>query len=165
MLGSVAMSQASKPGLWKVCTARSVFVPLKWDPSVRGMPCTSCIPCVLSWQQSDWGELREVWLSSALSLEISCDFTVQGAWPAAAEKATWDVHVTIVLKKESESESRLVESDALQPHGLYSPWNFPGRNTGVDSCFLLRGSPQPGIEPRPPTLQMDSIRCGIWHIQ
>ena len=27
----------------------------------------------------------------------------------------------------------------LQPHGLYSPWNSPGQNTGVGSCFLLQG--------------------------
>ena len=30
-------------------------------------------------------------------------------------------------------------SDSLQPHGLYSPWNFPGQNTGVGSLSLLRG--------------------------
>ena len=31
----------------------------------------------------------------------------------------------------SESESRSVVSDSLQPHGLYSPWNSPGQDTGV----------------------------------
>ena len=25
------------------------------------------------------------------------------------------------------------------PHGLYSPWNSPGQNTGVGSLFLLQG--------------------------
>ena len=25
------------------------------------------------------------------------------------------------------------------PHGLHSPWNSPGQNTGVDSCSLLQG--------------------------
>ena len=30
-------------------------------------------------------------------------------------------------------------SDSLRPHGLYSPWNSPGQNTGVGSCSLLRG--------------------------
>ena len=38
-----------------------------------------------------------------------------------------------------ESESRPVVSDSLQPHGLYSPWNSPGRNTGVGSYCLLQG--------------------------
>ena len=38
-----------------------------------------------------------------------------------------------------ESESCSVVSDSLQPHGLYSPWNSPGQNTGVGSLSLLRG--------------------------
>ena len=29
--------------------------------------------------------------------------------------------------------------DSLWPHGLYSPWNSPGQNTGVGSCSLLQG--------------------------
>ena len=36
------------------------------------------------------------------------------------------------------SESRSVESDSLRPHGLYSPWNSPGQNTGVSSFSLLQ---------------------------
>ena len=31
-------------------------------------------------------------------------------------------------------------SDSLQPHGLYSPWNSPGQNTGVGSLSLLQGT-------------------------
>ena len=37
------------------------------------------------------------------------------------------------------SESHSVMSVSLWPHGLYSPWNFPGQNTGVGSLFLLQG--------------------------
>ena len=38
------------------------------------------------------------------------------------------------------------------------PWNSPGRNTGVGSLSLLQGNlPNPGIEPRSPTLQVDSL--------
>ena len=40
------------------------------------------------------------------------------------------------------SENRSV-SDSLRPHGLYSPWNSPFQNTGVDSFSLLQGSSQP----------------------
>ena len=29
--------------------------------------------------------------------------------------------------------------ETLQPHGLYSPWNSPGQNTGVGSLSLLLG--------------------------
>ena len=36
-------------------------------------------------------------------------------------------------------ESRSVVSDSLRPHGLHSPWNSPGQNTGVDSHSLLQG--------------------------
>ena len=36
-----------------------------------------------------------------------------------------------------------VMSNSLQPHGLYSPCNSPGQNTGVDSHSLLQGSSQP----------------------
>ena len=37
-----------------------------------------------------------------------------------------------------ESESHSVVFDSLQPHGLYSPWNSPGQNTGVGSLSLLQ---------------------------
>ena len=42
-------------------------------------------------------------------------------------------------KWRSESERRSVVSDSLRPQGLYSPWNSPGQNTGVDSLSLLQG--------------------------
>ena len=40
----------------------------------------------------------------------------------------------------SESQSRSVMSDSLQPYGLFSPWNSPGQNTGVGSLSLLQGT-------------------------
>ena len=43
------------------------------------------------------------------------------------------------LGHEVKSESRSVVSDSLRPHGIYSPWNSPGQNTGVSSLFLLQG--------------------------
>ena len=49
-------------------------------------------------------------------------------------------------------------SNPLQPQGLHSPWNSPGQNTGVGNCFLLQGIfPNPGIEPKSPALQVDSL--------
>ena len=49
------------------------------------------------------------------------------------------------------SESRSVVSEFLWPHGLYSPWNFPGHNTGVGSLSLLQGIfPTQGPNPRLP---------------
>ena len=36
----------------------------------------------------------------------------------------------------------------LQPHGLYSPWNSPGQNTGVRRLSLLQGIfPTQGLKP------------------
>ena len=51
----------------------------------------------------------------------------------------WGVTNSPCLPAYSESESCSVVSDSLWPHGLYSPWNSPGRNTGVDSCSLPQG--------------------------
>ena len=43
-------------------------------------------------------------------------------------------------------------------HGLHSPWNSPGQNTGVGSSSLLQGTlASSGIEPRSPALQVDSL--------
>ena len=39
----------------------------------------------------------------------------------------------------NENESCSIVSNSLWPHGLYSPWNSPGQNTGVDSLSLLQG--------------------------
>ena len=36
-------------------------------------------------------------------------------------------------------ESQSVVNDSLWHHGLPSPWNSPGQNTGVDSLSLLQG--------------------------
>ena len=36
------------------------------------------------------------------------------------------------------SESRSLMFNSLWPHGLYSPWNSPGQNTGVGSLSLLQ---------------------------
>ena len=36
----------------------------------------------------------------------------------------------------------------LRPHGLYSPWNSPGQNTGLGSLSLLQGIfPTQGLNP------------------
>ena len=49
---------------------------------------------------------------------------------------------------ESESGSCSAVSDSLQPHGLYSPWNSLGQNTGVGSLSLLQAIfPTQGLNP------------------
>ena len=49
---------------------------------------------------------------------------------------------TVVVVKVAQS------CPTLRPHGLYSPWNSPGQNTGVGSLSLLRGIfPSQGSNP------------------
>ena len=42
-------------------------------------------------------------------------------------------------KHRKESESHSVVSNSLRPHGLYSPWDSPGQNTGVGNLSRLQG--------------------------
>ena len=44
--------------------------------------------------------------------------------------------LVLISKPVKVSESHSVISDSLRPHGLCSPWNSPGQNTGVGSCSL-----------------------------
>ena len=49
---------------------------------------------------------------------------------------------------ESESDSHSVMPNSLWPHRLYSPWNSPSQNTGVDSLsFLQRIFSTQGLNP------------------
>ena len=57
---------------------------------------------------------------------------------------TWTQHPRICpmlpfLLELPENDSHSIMSNSLQPHGLYSPWNSPGQNTGVSSLSLLQG--------------------------
>ena len=54
-------------------------------------------------------------------------------------------------------ESCSIMSNSLWPHGLYSPWNSPGQNTGVGSIPFARGSSQPRDQ-----TQVCHIACGFF---
>ena len=55
---------------------------------------------------------------------------------------------------ESENGSFSVMAGSLRLHGLYSLWNY----TAVGSLALLQGIiPNPGIKPRSPSLQANSL--------
>ena len=71
-----------------------------------------------------------------------------GRWTlVVCGEATWhgtlfwyssgDIMVTSFIQVKW-SESRSVVSDSLWPHGLYSPWNSPGQNSGVGNLSLLQ---------------------------
>ena len=58
---------------------------------------------------------------------------------------------------ESESETHSVMSSSLLSQGLYSPWHSPGQNTGMGNFPSPGDLPNPGIKPRSPALQVDSL--------
>ena len=55
-------------------------------------------------------------------------------------------HVSCQGSPKHDSESHSVLSDFLRSHGLYSPWNSPGQNTGLGNFF-----PSPADLPNPGT--------------
>ena len=61
-----------------------------------------------------------------------------------------DTREEYLVNLKSEGENCSVASDSLRPHGLYSPWNSQGQNTGVGSLSLLQGIFNPGIKPKSP---------------
>ena len=69
-------------------------------------------------------------------------FLTQGSNPGLLNLLHWQAGSLPLVppgKPQSESESLSLMSYSLRPHGLYSPWNAPGQNTGVDSLSLLQG--------------------------
>ena len=84
---------------------------------------------------------------------IDCSMTVfpvhyQFLEPTQVSIMLMYIFNSIFLWKWSESEIHSVVSNSLQPHGLCSPWNFPGQNTGEGSLlqeiFPTQGS-NPGL--------------------
>ena len=58
-------------------------------------------------------------------------------------------HFLLLLSYVQDVKVKVTQScPTLQNHGLYSPWNSPGQNTGVDSLSLLQGIfPTQGLNP------------------
>ena len=80
------------------------------------------------------------------------DGTIQGVLKLEQLiKETDSVHLTKRQKIRTEAKSAIQETlfeiqvkvaqscPTLRPHGLYSPWNSPGQNTGKGSLSLLQG--------------------------
>ena len=65
--------------------------------------------------------------STLLQIRSCCSYGAIWEWPSQITP------LGLTLKWKS------VVSDSLRPRGLYSPWNSPGQNTGVDSRSLLQG--------------------------
>ena len=114
------------------------------------------------------------WVALSFCIDCGCGVTfpvfifsctVWAAWEPGALKTWLEVrqwplrpHVACVTSQfivmetsafgSGESESLSVVSDSLGTHGLYSPCNSPGQNTGVGNLSLLQGIfPTPGSNP------------------
>ena len=66
--------------------------------------------------------------------------------------------VLFPLTTSAHSEGKSLSRVRLFATPLTGPWDSPGQNTGVGSLFPSpEGLPNPGIEPRSPALQADSL--------
>ena len=106
-------------------------------------PCTRSLSSRLNGDQGLYRTWMESWSFGGVRPRGFCDvyfflpsplhFSFFLSWHI------WKECVSVIWWKESESESCSVMSDSLRTHGLYSPWNFPGQNTGVGSLSPLQG--------------------------
>ena len=96
----------------------------------------------LGWE--DPLEVGTATYSSVLSRRIPMDRVPGRPWA----RKELDMDTIKQLSEVKWSESHSITSNSLLPRGLCSPWNFPGQNTGVDSCSLLQGIfPTQGLNP------------------
>ena len=86
----------------------------------------------ITWCQID-GETMEtvtefIFLGSKVTVDSDCSHEIKRC-----------LFFGIKAMTNLKSESTSVLSNSLQTHGLYSPWNSLGQNTGVGSLSLLQG--------------------------
>ena len=80
-------------------------------------------------QLNEW---MNEWMDFLMFLPVS---RLVLCWRSVLSSVEISLGVRLVLR----SESCSVLSNSLRPHGLQSPWNSPGQNTGVGSLSLLQG--------------------------
>ena len=90
--------------------------------------------------------MQVFYLGEATFSHSDITFRAQGVEWGANQKSKVEGLFPSIWKVKSESRS--VMYDSLRPHGLYSPWNSPGQDTGVDSLSLLQEIfPAQGLNP------------------
>ena len=94
------------------------------------------------------GALIGIWISAVVHRQAAVNSTaievmrgerIFRGTPAPSEFCYNKMAEILLLRYQSESESHSVVSDSLWPHGLHSPRNSPGQNTGMGSHSLLQG--------------------------
>ena len=89
--------------------------------------------------QSNYFYVHDQIMSKIKMVAFRCWILGQLAMLQEITKEHIALHIQQVIWRKKESESLSVVSDSLWSHGLYSLWNSPGQNTGVDSLSLLQG--------------------------
>ena len=87
--------------------------------------------------------LLHPWDSPGKSTGVGCHFLLQGIFLTQRSNPGL-LHCRQTLYHLSHQGSlkwkwKLLSRVSLRPHGLYSPWNSPGQNTGVGSLSLPQG--------------------------
>ena len=80
-------------------------------------------------------------------------------WKSQTTKEeTGSLNSPIKVKERKKVKVTQLGLTLCNPWTIYIPWNSPGQNTGVGKPFSSPGDlPNPGNEPRSPTLQVDSL--------
>ena len=65
--------------------------------------------------------------------------SINNLWTSEGQKLYPQIMVSASIFEYAYHESCSGVSDSLQPHEPCSPWNSPGRNTGMGSCSLHQG--------------------------
>ena len=120
---------------WKIAHTSNVCLWLK--KSKRKRPKERSQIMIIKDSGSMTGQYHRRNISGRKSNAIVHDFC--NCWQV--KRARILIHEQSKIKREwkwKEGESRSVVSDSLRPHGLQSPWNSPGQNTGVGSLSLLQ---------------------------
>ena len=97
-------------------------------------------PCP-GWEPQPYQHLRASCLLLWLSRDPRLVLQQPAVWAAAinSDSSLWAPIQILGVSFKKWSESPSVVSNSLRPHGLHSPWNSPGQNSGVGSLSLLQG--------------------------
>ena len=123
----------NQPWMYMCPPSRTPLPPPSPSPP-RGCPSTPALSALFHTLNLDWWSISHtvIYIYQCCSLRSSHPLLL----PQSPKVCS--LHLCLFWKW-SESESHSVVSDSLPSHGLYSPWNSPGQNTGVGSLSLLQG--------------------------